>query len=527
MQAVFNWGQVPAYAFFGIEFFSGLLLLAALLVFRRSGFVLLGAQTVSLILLAFYCLICALPFLNSFRQIKKRSLFDYYRLSVASDDEFCKIMLLQSWLTEQWLRLPIKLPILVVLALEQGFWIVSWLLVLESLSLLLFLYLKGIANSRGKISGWALVLISRIALFAVGYGFFSFVTYLVALMKENIARYGLGLNFIKASDSQLKQIIMQFSPIYKEPDVLFSYKLMWRLLAASIICFVLASLIARFISDKKEAQRYSIWKWLMPSTPKETDSHPLSIKDKYLLFRLGTTMRHHPISLLLTGELALILGSNIALLPHVHSVYIYLFVYYIEAYGLITGVLGGLRERFSPVFRFEDDVRHITLFALSPYVTPYDFFTTKQKLILSLGRIGVLIPAFLLTVQFAAFMQAQAIYLLFAAALLWSFLPFMASFLLKTDFHIFSLLFESRQQVSLESIWDYTGYQIINASDTIILRLYMKAAVLFALCMAAFPPVQEVWWLYFDLIFFGFWAGVMLFSTKIPKLVSGDGQFEY
>ncbi|MBE3557348.1 MAG: hypothetical protein IMW91_09860 [Firmicutes bacterium] len=461
--------------------------------------------------------------LDSTETIKKRFGFAYHRLSASSDDQFYRRILLLNGCVETLLALPLKLPIWIVWGVTQGGLVLLWLVVLEGLTWLVYFYLKGIAGRQSGVSTWLSLLLGRAVLVAVGYGFFWLVAALLKMTRSTVAvAIGeAGWTFQNATvvveqiNTQLEQAVRSTHLFDHGASFLSAPMALHILVVLVLLSGCLSVVVYKAASADVNMGRYTLWRWMFPaSLPKAIKNNPFGAKDQFLLQRVAGSMSKPPASFVLPGELFLLVGANLALLPMIHNPYIFLLLFFAEGYGIISGSAHTLAVQFASIFQFEDDIRHILLYALSPHANPFAAYSSKRDLLIRQARRAIGVPLLLLAISFACWMRIESFWLLLPACLLWLLFPFIAASALKVPYHIFTMLLSARQQIEIEAIQSYSAYPIISFSDHLLRYLCITVTTAAMFICALFVLVQGTQWLYFDGIVALLWSAVFVLSAR-------------
>lgn len=417
--------------------------------------------------------------------------------------------------------------IVLVLLFAGGVRYLPWIVTIEMWAFATFLLYRRVPSDGRGVLGGLLTVVGKSILAVFGYVAFSVVTFLLVTARRDAKIYGRTLTYITKLNAQTTAYIYRMDPLKSS---LIHRMLSNTALTALAIMLLLGAGISglglRVLHDRPVPGRgWMFWHWLIRRVPSPPMVDGCVTKDSYLLGRLARTVRVSPVHVLVPGELILVAGADATLMPHVSTLYPKVLLFLIQAYLVQTGVIRFIAYHFSSVFKFEDDVRHIDLFTLAAVPKEQVFRGKAHWLIAVSSRLSP-IPLALLTLDFAWYMRADALFLIPIAVVVWLGISRMVRMVMKVDFHVFAMLYATRQQLPVQSIRDFMGYRLIQASDTAVHRGFMLLSTMVLMGVTFIGLIHGIQWAEVGGVYLVGLAGVVFVSSKgVPDAtLTADGR---
>lgn len=468
-----------------------------------------------LVLLMVYLMGSLGPAFEKIDRIKQRILFDYTKLSTSTDTIFYRRILRLDWVVKELIGMPPKLAVLIVMVAEEGMRCLPWVMAIEVLALFVFLVGRTTRTDHG-LFGTMLTLAGKAIVGTIGYIIFGFITFVVGTSRRDAEVYGLNLVYFTKFNDQLNTYLHKINPL-KSSIIhwMMSVSVLLALALAIFIGAVVIVLMLRILDEPRSPNHgWIFWQQLIRRMKPPRVADGCTVKDSYLLRRLAQTISGSPLNVLVPGELILAMSANGTLMPNVHTLYPELLLFLIEGYVVQSGVARTIAYYFSAVLRFEDDVRHIDLYTLVSLPVEQAFAGKCHWLTALTMRLSP-VSLSLLVIDFAFYVRTNFLFLVPIAVALWIGAIWIVPMIMKVDFHVFAMLYATRQQLQIQSIRDFTGYRLVLASDTAIHRGFMLSSTLVLMAVASLGFVHGIQWVGVGALFFAGLALVVFVSSKV------------
>ncbi len=476
----------------------------------------LNATVPLVVFIIMYVMVSLGPSFDRVDRIKNRVLFDFCKLAEATDSVFYRRVLRLDWAVKVLMGLPTKLALLTVLSVEVGVRSLPWVIAIEVLAFTLFVVSRSASADSPNLGGAALTMVGKMITAAIGYGMFSFITFVIVTSRRDAETYGRTLAYVTTLNAQLTRYFDNIDPLKSSvlQWITSAHVLLW--LSGIIVVGSVVSVIVLSLSrDPQVPDRgWELWQQVIGKMSRPPSVDACTVKDSYLLGRLVQTNCGSPLNVLLPGELILGMTANATLIPDIHTLYPKLLVFLIEGYVVQSGVVRTIAYYFSSVFRFEDDVRHIDLYTLASLPVEQVAWGKTDWLTGMTRRLSP-IPLFLLALDFTFYLRSQALLLIPIGVVLWFGISWMVPMIMKVDFHVFAMLYATRQQLPIQSIRDFTGYQFVSASDNAVHRGFMLVSTLALMGTALLGFVHGIQWLTVGALYFAGLTIVVLVSSRM------------
>lgn len=468
-----------------------------------------------LLLLSAYCLTQALLFRDPVDRVLERCRFDYFRLSHNNDHEFLYVTLIRHWLVFQLLALPTKLPIIAFYILTRMYAFLPLLLFVDSFALLLYLIIQGRREFRHPAVEIVALAANRVLLAALSYTVFRAILYFILLSRSLVEQFGLTPALFVAFDREVSKLVVAYPIATRLVGWLTTPAYVGLYAVGAFAIFVLVATFRRrvVLSERREEFKVSVLQVPVNVSLRSGDS-AVFLKDVLLLNSELRRLGHRQLDMLISPELAMIVGGNTAFLGVINNGYIHLFIFFVQSCILFAGALRGICNTVPSVFRFEDDLRRVELYALSPNVDADEMLAAKHVLLDYFGRMPVLMQWALYTMHYMVLTGPVTLVILVVTSGLMTILyrKFVA-FVLRTYHKAFRIVFERREQVYVESITSLQGFGLLLAADTVVLVVVIQLTILAAVTCSMLRLLEGGEWAYFALGVMGLWCGGIVVSA--------------
>ncbi len=467
-----------------------------------------------LMLLTVYLMGSLGPAFEKVDRIKQRILFDYTKLSTATDTIFYRRILRLDWVVKELIGMPPKLAVLIVMVAEEGIRCLPWVMAIEVLALFIFLVGRATRTDHGLFET-LLTLTGKALVGSIGYVIFGFITFVIGTSRRDAEVYGLNLVCFTKFNEQFNNYLHNMNPL-KSSIIhwMMSIKVLLMLVVAVAVGAIIIIVSLGMLNEPQTSDHgWIFWPQLIRKIKPPRPPDGCTVKDSYLLRRLAQTISGSPLNVLIPGELILAMSANGTVMPYVHTLYPELLLFFIEGYVIQSGVTRTIAHYFSPVLRFENDVRHIDLYTLVSLPVGETFGGKCHWLKALTMRLSPVCLSILI-VDFAFYVRENFLFLLPLSVALWIGLIWMIPMIMKVDFHVFAMLYATRQQLQIQSIREFAGYRLVLASDTAIHRGFMLSSTLLLMIATSLGFVHGIQWAGVDALFFVGLALVVFVSSQ-------------
>nr|WP_304220596.1 hypothetical protein [Fredinandcohnia onubensis] len=359
---------------------------------------------------------------------------------------------------------------------------------------------------QGRISHYVSLIVSRFIYAAIGYGFMYVVTKLLLMSRNDIHRFGMSTKSIIEMNMQINNMYSSFLNKIGKINIQYFMHQFYLEEIGAIFLFVLVSItIFVYLKDTptngKGFSLPSSYIYRLSANSLKTTS-AYCFKDLRLIVDLSTgKLGLDPLSVLFSFELLFTLGANIPLLPHVHNVYIILFLFFMEIRVMVIGTIRRMAFMFRDVFYFDSDASN-SVFLLYSDRNNFSVLNSKYQLLNDISRLPIIISIIPLFIMYSIYYNLLSISLLCDIALMSLLFSSFVKWVLRTDYDVFSIIMKEGNLIPDMPLRDYAGYIVVRNTNNVPTRIITYITFLVALFSAFLQLLSGIDWLWFLIIFF-------------------------
>lgn len=475
-------------------------------------------------LLLFYLIQHSTILFDSFDKIKKNYKYNYLRLSSINDNQFIRKILIINYWVNFISMLPFILPISISLIFTKGLSVIPTLILIKAVIFFLYCLMKAKKVTKNNFISTLFVIISRGTLCIISYCFMLILVQLMLLSRTGIKNYGISIEYVLWTNKQINNLFTNLLNIGETRSNLFKIfnknsSIFNLLIFISIfILFTLSIFFLKQIKANKRIKTFQLPPWYLSNIKNKINKVPIDNAYKYkdicMLYNRAKKIPINPISFFITGEMSIIFGLDIVLLPHIHNSYILLFIFFIELFTIITGSLRTLNYWFSDIFKFESDCKNWKILYFSDFINTSHVLSSKYSLLQIVAFLPSVTTSAVLFMLFAFYMKWACFLLFIDFVLIIGLYKIIIKWVLRTDYDVFCLIVKNGISMKDMSINDHVGYNLLLTANRSPNRIVMYITIFCSLLCAFFILIHGLQWLIFYTIYIIVFACTMFVNSK-------------